>query len=175
MWYCPANFHQYTATYQKHVSHIAALAHCVQQVGRSNSCRGPRLPASSLEQDDSAAILPAWTLSLSSHPTWTEVHQATSLAPSSQLHLAKLRVDEVLSALNLDKINHEDKQNNIMRVTINITHTSKFKNEYVTLTASQLMRPLPLYAASVCRLKWVQYYIVSLDSRLLVIHTTIDH
>ena len=100
VWYCPANYHQYTTTYQKHISHIlvAALVHCVH-----TPCRGPRLPSSSLEQDDSAAIPPAWTLSLLSLPTWTKVHQATHLAPSSQLHLAKLRVDEVLSALNLDK------------------------------------------------------------------------
>ena len=30
VWYCPTNYHQYTTTYQKHIFHIAALAHCVQ-------------------------------------------------------------------------------------------------------------------------------------------------
>ena len=105
VWYIvPLNFSVYTTTYQWHIFHIAASAHCVQWVGLPNSYREPRLQASSLEQDDSAAIPSAWTLSLSSLSAWTRVHQATSLAPPSRLHLAKLRVDVVLSVLNLNKI-----------------------------------------------------------------------
>ena len=34
VWYCTTNYHQYTTTYQKHVFHIAALAHCVKSVGQ---------------------------------------------------------------------------------------------------------------------------------------------